>query len=1072
MATPYSPGGTLRTDYDTDRTRLDDFPVLESDWQELLLRLLSAGGKIRYRDGDRDGILGELLSTHVLIVLADIMRKKISDYKNSSAGYLPEKIKGWTTSLDTFIRKNWMAGNTSSTAVQAARLIKEQLGKSLPVEKTLTEQDYYQMLHTLRSIQEQATYYLDLIENSGDMDGALALLLVYVRNYCHIAQAFNGRFASLPELYRKQVLHVRPAGAIPGHVYAIVTPKEGATGFTLPPQHPFPAGQNAAGDDLIYQTTQAEYISPMQCVEANAIYTTSEKGQTTDIRKQTIPLHDATTVETLFDDRHSAPFPLGWQLESPMLILGEGERTVDIRFRLTAVTPLPGNSLPSQSFRLQLSTAEGWTEQPHTCHIAPLDASGNTTPRLCFRFTLANDAPAPMPCTGEIHGTATSSPALRILAEDKNYPYDPISQLKFDAVEIRTEVNGIRNFTLCNEAGEADTAQPFAPFGIQANKGAWFLFGNEEMGLKPLKEVRLKGRWQKLPETETDFDNTYKGYSANGQPVHASSFLVGTEWQEGGAWNTCMGDGQQLFTFNEKGEFNLANLVFVFTKQVPRTRGLAVPYEYSRDRDSFFRITLQTPSIGFGTDAYRALFVETMVHNSHCKEKAHLPLPAEPLIPLLADVELSYIASEETAVSAVSHSTLRLSRITALSAHEPFPIGEEWEQPFLPAAPADHLLYFAFLYACGEQTVRMYLDMVLPAEKIPFYNPQPDTDSELAWEYWTDNSWLPLPLQSVIAEETRRFTQSGFVEIKLPATIKPTDADRQGRVWLRALLKGGVNACLDIRSVRTNYIRLTALNGDGSPLPAGTIQGTVEPDGRIESITQPSEGFGGRPAETQTQTAVRQCARIGNRHRAVRIKDYEGLALEHFPELDKVQCIPVPAENKASEICLVVFCREEDSRYFLSPAWKLSEIQRLLRQYTPPFASLRVINPVYEQVKIHCKAILWESVQDKGKAIRQLVVLAQNYIAPWYRKKGIPELRQSYSYNELHARMVNHEDLMKLVTLDVTLPPPSKVVIDDKNPTFKGNHPWSVLRPEINIELLSPHDGINEAEIEGNFIIG
>ena len=202
------------------------------------------------------------------------------------------------------------------------------------------------------------------------------------------------------------------------------------------------------------------------------------------------------------------------------------------------------------------------------------------------------------------------------------------------------------------------------------------------------------------------------------------------------------------------------------------------------------------------------------------------------------------------------------------------------------------------------------------------------------------------------------------------------------------------------------------------------------------------------------------------------IKDYEHLMLEFFPEVDKIQCIPIPQNKGASKICLVVFSRAEDSRYFLSPAWKLAEIQQLVRQYASPFASLRVINPVYERVNVHCKAILWDSVPDKGKAVRQLVVLAQNYIAPWYRKKEIPILRQRYSYKELHTRMVNHEDLMRLVTLEVNGKSLPRIDVDTVDFTFEGKHPWSVLLPVIKIELLSPHDGIEKAEIGSNFIIG
>ena len=48
-------------------------------------------------------------------------------------------------------------------------------------------------------------------------------------------------------------------------------------------------------------------------------------------------------------------------------------------------------------------------------------------------------------------------------------------------------------------------------------------------------------------------------------------------------------------------------------------------------------------------------------------------------------------------------------------------------------------------------------------------------------------------------------------------------------------------------------------------------------------------------------------------------------------------------------------------------AWKLAEIQQLVRQYASPFASLRVINPVYERVNVHCKAILWDSVRIKAR---------------------------------------------------------------------------------------------------------
>lgn len=1057
MATDNRYRGILRTDYEAAQARLKGFVPMTTDEAQLLHRLA------------KEERLLPLWENHVLTVLADIHRKKLSGYGESFADAqgtaeatlcakkLKRDINGWHRRLEAYIDLNWKLGCTGSVAVETARKLANLLKGALPNGNVAKKKDYYRMLRTVTAIQDNIGIYLQQAEDSGDIDPALSLLIVYLKNYGSIAEAFNRRLATLPELYRKDILHAAPQEAVQDNVYVIITPTEGIGGFTLSKDEPFPAGQNATGEELIYWTEKKEYISPMQCVEADALYGFSNPscGGALELYKQTIKLQNTTDAQTLF--AHGEELRIGWQLESPMLVLNEGERNISIYFHLTADSSIPNNT---KGFVLQLSGAEGWMEQTSECYIE----SG----RLCFCFSLPYDAVAPASCMEEVHGTITEYPAIRILTDNANCPYKWAQQLIFDSVEIKTEVNGIRNFSFYNDQGEVDTTQPLHPFGIQAECGACFLFGNEEMSLKNLQEVRLKGIWKKLSETEEGFNKMYKEYGTD-----ADAFKVSTEYQKGGRWKKC-GDEQKLFSFNENGDLNPAEIVFSFTVQPQSISSdeTAAPYEYSRDKDGFFRITLESPSIGFGTKAYRTLFSETMVHNSGCKEKKRKDLPSEPVIPVMADVELSYIATEETTLSDMERSFIRLSRITALSRQESFPIAKGERQPFLPSVPAENLLYFGLLHALGEQNLRLYLDMVLPQEKIPFYDLQPGRQVTLAWEYWSGNEWHPIAIEAVLAEETLGLTQSGFIEIKLPEKINGNHMDKQGRAWIRAAVTGDLSSCLAVRGIRTNCIRLISQNGDGTSLPAGTIQGIKEPDERIESVTQPLSGFGGKPAETATEVAVRQSSRISNRHRALMIKDYEHLVLEFFPEVDKIQCIPIPQNKGASKICLVVFSRAEDSRYFLSPAWKLAEIQQLVRQYTSPFASLRVMNPVYERVNVHCKAILWDSVPDKGKAVRQLVVLAQNYIAPWYRKEEIPMLRQRYSYKELHARMVNHEDLMRLVTLEVNGKSLPSIDVDTVDFTFEGKHPWSVLLPIIKIELLSLHDGIEKAEIGSNFIIG
>lgn len=1022
MATETRHRGTLRTDLEANLARLGDLPVMESDRDRLLHRLVRGS----------EGTVRSLLENHVLTVLADIRRKRLKGYPDTfadsqgtaeAARYakkLRGNIEGWVKRLGTYTDRSWRSGYTGD-AVKVA----QELSARLKATLTGTDKEgWYKMFRTVSAIQEESDRYRRQAEESGDTEPSLALLLAYLKNYAGIAETFNHRLASLPGLYLKDILHARPKTAEPDNTYAVITPTETAGGFTLAKGTAFPAGE-----ELTYRTGNREYVSPVRCTEVHAIHL---QGETLH-KSPLLPDGETQPADSLFPD--GQPVYLGWQIESPMLVFGEGKHEVCIRFHLAADSVLP-DDLPENTVNLQLSGEEGWMEQPCRCSME--------NNQFCIFFTVEQTDAAITACTEEVYGTDTAYPALRILTDQPRWT----GYLRFSRVEIEIKASGIRNFTFSNELGEADLSQAVLPFGIQAEQGARFLFACEEMAQKPLSEVELKGKWQKLPATRKAFDTLYTPYS-----VKSSDFTISTACKRQDAWQSHE-DKQPLLEFDSEGNLSEAKVQFRFDKAMPT---------------DIFRVTLETPAIGFGTAAYRKLFTEVMIHNSRCKEKERKPMPEEPPVPRLCDMELSYTSIATIPVEEEADNPSRLSRITALSEQETFPARPmAGAIPFLLPTPAAHLLLFAFTRAEQAKSVRMYIDTTLPPSSIPFGSPQPDKQVRASWELWNGHEWQTIPSESVKAEETNGFTQSGFVEIDLPQTLY---TDRKNRLWLRAALSGDTSACLTLRGVWTNSIRVTAENGDGSPLPAGTLQQTEEPDERIEGIVQPLPGFGGRTAETEEQCTLRQQMRLHNRHRAVTMKDYEELVLEHFPEIDKAQCITLPKENAPSEICIVVFSRTEDSRYFLSPAWKLKEIRRTVSRYAPPFVTLKVVNPQYEKITVDCKVVLRENIQDEGRVLRQLTVLAQNCIAPWLRTGEIPDSGDTFSYKELHARLANHEALLRLASLKVdgfSLPDTG---IGTKDRLFRGEREWGILLPEINIKLLSSDDGIEEAEIGGNFII-
>ena len=1051
---------------------MDNLHSLTTDTDKLLHHLIQASKELSYRDTDvKENTLTLLLENHVLTVLADIRRKDLSGYGNSfteaqgtedEAYYvrkLERDVERWTARLEAYLQTAFVQGRANSPAVQIARKLHEELDNALRTKDGHNHR-YYQMLHTVTAIQKNADSYLRQATDSGDTEPALALLIAYLKNYAGIAEAFNRRLVSLPELYRKEVLHAEPAEALPDNTYLVITPApsdspmRGREGFTLAEGTAF-----AAGEELTYRTTQDEYISPIRCIQAVAI---SHFDGGAYIKA--LHFDDASNAESLFTD--SEELRIGWQIQSPILVLEEGRREVTVSLRLKDGNT-PTDTGKKQGFALEYSTADGWATVNAECSLS--------SDELHFSFTIDRDGATPSPCTEETHGTATAYPALRILTAKKDYP-TWAEGLEFENVNIETNVSGIRNFTLINELGETDTTQTISPFGIQVERGAWFRIGLEEAGMKPLKELTLIGKWQKLPDTKNGLDQLYKDYPG----VDASSFRIRTDYRENDKWESCEEDSP-LFTFDHTGRLQDACITFSPDDNSDNL---------TAGKDRLFRVTLDSPSIGFGASAYRNLFTEVMVHNSRCKEKDMRTLPQEPPVPLLADMELSYKAEATIKIQTQAPSTPPVGELVIT----PITLTEVTEAPpreglgrLLPQSPSPYTLYFAFANAVGERNIRMYLNLALDKSQLPYSSPSLDNNAVLVWSYWNGKAWTDIPGKDIAAEETAALTRSGFIEITLEERIQEKWTDKNGLLWLRAAFMQGGNpgkpvkekpSTLAVRGIWVNCIRVTANGGDGTPLPAGTIQGTAEEDTRIGSVTQPLPGFGGRQAETEAQCASRQTARIHNRHRAVTLQDYADILTEHFPELVKVRCFNVRQEDGTRKTVITVFSRAEDETYFLSSFWKLAEMERTLRQYTPPFARLEVINPVYEQKVVHIKARLHEDTDDEDKVIRQLVVLAQNYLAPWKRKGDIPEPGQTYSPLALHSRLVNHEDVEELLELTVDgkdiLPKEDKDGENkdgDKERPIRGTYPWSILLPKVEIGLLPYRSGIEEAEIGGNFTI-
>lgn len=296
MDIEYGLRGVLRSEFEVDIYQLQNFHALESDRHEIFHWTMSTNDDLSSVDNDKDynQNVSALWDNHVLTVLLDIRHKNLKEYAVSFANGcgttlqkeytedLRSKIKGWIGRLSIYLSNTYTEGLPTS-AVHIAESIKEQLEKSLPIanssprrrnfiQRMLDENNrpYFSMLGAVADIQSKFDFYMEQIENSGDMDAAQALLLTFVRNYCRIVKRFNHKLEELPSFYFHEILKATPKDAIQDSTYVILHPNTEMVNktFSLPMGTRFVAGESTEGNTLYYSLAEKAYV-PLSCTNIN-----------------------------------------------------------------------------------------------------------------------------------------------------------------------------------------------------------------------------------------------------------------------------------------------------------------------------------------------------------------------------------------------------------------------------------------------------------------------------------------------------------------------------------------------------------------------------------------------------------------------------------------------------------------------------------------------------------------------------------------------------------------------------------------------------------------------------------
>jgi hypothetical protein len=731
---------------------------------------------------------------------------------------------------------------------------------------------------------------------------------------------------------------------------------------------------------------------------------------------------------------------IGFAVASRALFLKEGQRSVSLTLRfdgagpggvtleeqvskLTAVLKHPKNSVGTavetdqetffrvfqDMFSLSLTTATGWHELPE--YLPSYSKVEQSIKKNCLvlKFSLPPDCPAITGYVAKVHGEnyATQLPVLRCTINANNYlfAYDFLKGLAVRDVRIDVDAQGCRDLLLYNQIGQLAPMSPFAPFGPIPSIGTYFIAGNAEIAIKQLTAFDLDIEWGNLPLDLGGFKTYYRGY---GTDVENADFQAKIAVLLNGKWSppensaiapVTLFDTEQDDSVAKQVNLSCDPIIQYYKPLDVPAAGSVLAYTPSA-RGGFFKFTLCAPNMAFGHQAYPNILAKVLTANARQKTPQLMEaIPNPPYTPTITSIELHY-----SAYSVVD--PLR----------DAYSSGDEFSEQFIQLHP----LGWENMHAADYRSVQLFpqydmsgnLFIGLDGSKIEgiltlFFHLSEDSlpmsysrGNGPEWSYLRNNRWISLSAKQVVSDTTERFMTSGIVTLDLPGDITKGNTVMPGDLyWLKLSAEYDLEKFCSLYSVYAQAVKVAWQADSKNPgsmpdsLPAGTITKSRQTIPGIAKIAQIGASAGGRRQETREQTRVRMSERLRHKNRALTASDYEMLILEQFPSIYRVKCFAnmVAERDPAKRIrpghLLIVpvptLPRNANANQMpMLSGHLINEVKEFVMGLAPQFATIKVGNPVYEQIQVRCTVKLRKGLRG-GRYTSLLNQAVSDFLSPW-----------------------------------------------------------------------------------------
>ena len=962
--------------------------------------------------------------------------------------------------------------------------------------------------------------FIESLNNDQNHNPGTALFITFLKLYSYVQNDLNEITGKHLDYFYKEILQQKIKPSEPDHVHVYFTLADHVESYVVEKGTLFKAGIDEEGYDFVYEADDFLTINQTKITDLCSIYVSSHKevgiensyefisniynsemltskNGGFDFSLKPKPFSAFDTKNEFIENNNIKVSEIGFAISSPVLLMKEGKRHchLDFKFNLKSMSTLltfierytvnhkmtfdkAFYEIFYRAFSISLTTPDGWYQLENFKLYSTDSVNGS------FRISFELPIGAPS-ITGmgekwdkkEIAYYGTDLPIVKlILTNEKSmFVYSYMKDLLITECSINVEVSGIKNLEVFNDFGKLDTSNPFYPFGALPVLGSSLLIGNEELYVKKINDISIELGWYNLPKTKGGFKTYYEEYDPN---LENDSFKIGVSALSDFEFHPTSKEKIQqlsLFTTFEESQGQLPMISsttildgFDLDSLKINTDSLVELLPYSNKvRSGYLKLELLSPEMVFGQAIYPTLFSTKMLKGV---KSSIISFPNVPYIPQLKSITISYKASTNINFS---NSNLTVSNYKAdekVFLIEPFSIqtifknNTAFSNNFLPRYTHDGYLLLG-------------LDKIIPFEPLTLYfimEPSLENEFEVElpqidWYFVSDDKWYAFETKDIINDTTCGFTTTGIVKLMMPKTIgSQNNVHLKDRYWIVAAIKGDLNLVAKLKGLYTQALKLTWKSHKvGSfwtkHIPGNTIESLLNAKAEIALISQPLPSFGGRMKESETKFYTRISERLNHRNRCITQWDYERIVLEKFPFIKQVKCIsPIdnPSLGLEGKIILVVIPKSSVSNNFIPPRFNysiLKKIKDFVTEYSSPFVSIQVINPVYEEVKVTASIKFFDQSQN-GIGVENLHRDLKNFICPWYdivnhdmqfggsinldEIERFIDSRSYISYVTKLSILVLHYHDTNYSLSDSFLTP-----IEDK--TIYASKPWSVLIPMI-----------------------